>query len=102
MKVITLHIVSMPERITKRMINMTEYPIIDTVATGRRIKELRTQNHIKVDEIAEFIGLESTQAVFKWQRGDCLPTVDNLFALSRLFGTTVDNILIECDSHHIG
>lgn len=39
------------------------------------------------------MGFESEQAVYKWQRGDSLPTVDNLYALSRLFGTSVDNIL---------
>lgn len=39
------------------------------------------------------MGFESEQAVYKWQRGDSLPTVDNLYALSRLFETTVDDIL---------
>ena len=39
------------------------------------------------------MGFESDQAVYKWQRGDSLPTVDNLYALSRLFGTSVDDIL---------
>lgn len=39
------------------------------------------------------MGFESEQAVYKWQRGDSLPTVDNLYALSRLFGTSVDDIL---------
>lgn len=39
------------------------------------------------------MGFESEQDVYKWQRGDSLPTVDNLYALSRLFETTVDDIL---------
>ena len=39
------------------------------------------------------MGFESDQAVYKWQRGDSLPTVDNLYALSRLFSTSVDDIL---------
>ena len=43
------------------------------------------------------MGFESDQAVYKWQRGESLPTVDNLFALSRLFGTSVDDILIGCE-----
>lgn len=34
-----------------------------------------------------FFGLGLTRA------GDSLPTVDNLYALSRLFGTSVDDIL---------
>lgn len=71
-----------------------EYPIIDVKATGARIKELRKKHHLKVEDIAEFMGFESEQAVYKWQRGDSLPTVDNLYALSALFHTTVDDILI--------
>ena len=70
-----------------------EYPVLDARATGARIKELRKANHLKVEEIARFMGFESEQAVYKWQRGDSLPTVDNLYALSRLFETSVDDIL---------
>ena len=70
-----------------------EYPVLDARATGERIKELRRAHHLKVEEVARFMGFESEQAVYKWQRGDSLPTVDNLYALSRLFDTTVDDIL---------
>ena len=69
------------------------YPVLDARATGARIRELRMQKHLKVEDISQFMGFESGQAVYKWQRGESLPTVDNLFALSRLFGTTVDEIL---------
>ncbi len=70
-----------------------DYPVLDARATGARIKELRQLNHLRVEDISRFMGFESDQAVYKWQRGDSLPTVDNLFALSRLFGTSVDEIL---------
>ena len=82
-----------------------EYPIINVKATGERIKELRKENHLKVEEIAQFMGFESAQAVYKWQRGDSLPTVDNRYALSVLFGTTVDEILVgdrEIEADDIG
>lgn len=70
-----------------------KYPVLDAKATGDRIKELRKLHHLKVEEVARFMGFESVQAVYKWQRGDSLPTVDNLYALSRLFDTSVDDIL---------
>ena len=73
---------------------MNNYPTIDMAATGNRIRTLRKENHIKVDDIVSFMGFESQQAVYKWQRGESLPTVDNLYALSRLFGTTIDDILV--------
>ena len=74
-----------------------DYPVINTVATGRRIRELRKQKHLRVEDVSRFMGFESEQAIYKWQRGDSLPTVDNLYALSRLFGTTVDDILVGDD-----
>ena len=52
------------------------YPVIDLKATGSRIKERRKEKHLTVSEVAEFMGFESLQAVYKWQRGDSLPTVD--------------------------
>lgn len=70
-----------------------DYPVLNVKATGARIKELRKAHHLKVEEVARFMGFESEQAVYKWQRGDSLPTVDNLYALSRLFETSVDDIL---------
>ncbi|MBR2045008.1 MAG: helix-turn-helix transcriptional regulator [Agathobacter sp.] len=73
---------------------MKTFPVLDPVATGARIRELRNANRLTVDDVREFLGLESTQAIYKWQRGESLPTIDNLYALSTLFGTSVDDILI--------
>ena len=70
-----------------------DYPVIDMKATGARIVQLRKQNHLRVEDISRFMGFETGQAVYKWQRGESLPSVDNLFALSKLFGTSVDDIL---------
>lgn len=70
-----------------------EYPTLDPKRIGERILELRNKRNIKVREISEYMGFGSDQAIYKWQRGESLPTVDNLYALSRLFNTTVDYIL---------
>lgn len=70
------------------------YPVLDLKAIGERINQLRKDNNLRVTDVAEYMGFESTQAVYKWQRGESLPTVDNLYALSRLLHTSVDDILI--------
>ena len=67
---------------------------INTVATGKRIKELRKEHNFKVREIMEALGLESEQAIYKWQRGDSVPTLDNLLALSELFDCRMDDIVV--------
>ena len=74
-----------------------KYPVLDPKATGAHIKELRIKKNIKVSDMARYMGFESEQAIYKWQRGESLPTVDNLYALSRLFDTTIDEILVGDD-----
>lgn len=69
------------------------YPVIDTLGTGKRIKELRLKNHLKVADIRDYLGLESEQAIYKWQRGDSLPTLDNLIAFAKMCNTTMDDII---------
>ena len=49
---------------------MTAYPVLDLTATGKRIKEIRIEKHMTVNDICEYMGFENPQAVYKWQRGD--------------------------------
>ena len=76
---------------------MNNYPSIDLKATGNRIKQLRKERNLRVQDISDYMGFMEPQAVYKWQRGESLPSVDNLFALSRLFDTPMENILMEHD-----
>lgn len=60
---------------------------------GDNIKFYRKKNQLTQDDIAEACNV-TRQAVSKWENGESLPTVDNLYALSRLLHTSVDDILI--------
>ena len=75
------------------MLNMyTE--TVDMVATGKRIERLRKSRGYSVVEIAQYMGFTGPQAVYKWQKGLSLPDVVNLMALGRLFGVTVEDIVV--------
>lgn len=74
-----------------------QYPTINLAATGERIKALRKARGLKVTDLSEYMGFTEPQAVYKWQRGESLPSVDNLFALSRLLGTSMEDILVGDD-----
>ncbi|WP_133016805.1 helix-turn-helix domain-containing protein [Clostridium cuniculi] len=71
------------------------YPIIDVEATGANILRLRKLSGLSVKDLQEYFGFEGPQAIYKWQWGKCLPSVDNLFALSRLFNISIEEILVE-------
>lgn len=68
-------------------------PMLDLRETGRNITALRKQQGISVKELQMLLGLATPQAIYKWQRGSCFPTVDNLITLSVIFSVHVDMIL---------
>lgn len=70
------------------------FPVIDVVKTGMNIKAIRKQKGFTVKQLQDFLGFEQPQAIYKWQRGECLPTFDNMYAMACLFGVTIDEILV--------
>ena len=71
------------------------YPVIDMRATGTHIKELMDTRELSVQDVQEAMGLASPQAVYRWLRGSNMPSVDNLYALSRYLNTSMDDMIIE-------
>lgn len=69
-------------------------PVIDLKATGMNITSLRKAAGISVRELQEILGFTNPQAIYKWQHGECLPTIDNLVILASVLGVTVDEILV--------
>ncbi|MBC8579584.1 helix-turn-helix domain-containing protein [Zhenhengia yiwuensis] len=80
---------------------MNTFPIIDVQATGANILRLRKLNGLSVKDLQVYFGFEGPQAIYKWQWGQCLPSIDNLFALSKLFNTSIDEILVEGHSAEV-
>lgn len=76
---------------------MCQYPTIDLKATGVNIKKLREECNLSVKDLQIYFGFREPQAIYKWQQGKSLPSVDNLLALSLLLGTTMEGILIRND-----
>ena len=73
---------------------MGTLPSIDMVATGINIVRMRRQTGMSVQDLQKVFGFSTPQAIYKWQRGDAMPTLDNLIVLAAVFGTTVDAIII--------
>lgn len=73
---------------------MFDFPIIDMVKTGQNIMRLRIQNGFSVKDIQDVFGFATPQAIYKWQHGAAMPTIDNLVVLAALFQVRVDDILV--------
>ena len=73
---------------------MCNIPAIDVVKTGERINQLRVAKKLSVKDIQGVFGFTTPQAIYKWQRGEALPSVDNLVVLSCVFGVSIEEILV--------
>jgi len=73
---------------------MTQIPAIDMVKTGQNIIQLRKQNGLSVKNLQDIFGFSTPQAIYKWQQGMALPTIDNLVVLAAVFHVHMDDILV--------
>ena len=69
------------------------FPVIDPLATGRRIDELRVAKGLSRRELSDLLGFSSPASVYKWKDGDNMPSIDNLIILAKIFDTTLDDIV---------
>lgn len=70
------------------------YLSIQPVETGKRIKQLLSEQNYTIREIQGAFGFENPQAIYKWIAGKSLPSLDNFIILSRLLHTSIENILV--------
>ena len=73
-------------------------PTVDLAQTGANIVNLRKAAGLSVADIKMVFGFNSPQAIYKWQNGAALPTVDNLVVLAALFHVRIDDILVVAHS----
>ena len=76
------------------MAKTVSFPVIDLKSTGGNIESCRREAGLSVRELQDYFGFEYPQAIYKWQHGECLPTVDNLLALSRILEVRMEDLLV--------
>ena len=73
---------------------MITMPAIDMAATGRNIARMRENAGVTVKDLQIFFGFATPQAIYKWQHGTAMPTIDNLVALAMIFDVKIDDIIV--------
>ena len=73
---------------------MFNMPTIDLVATGNNITKLRVAAGLTVRDLQDIFGFATPQAIYKWQHGTAMPTIDNLVVLAAVFEVPVDEIIV--------
>lgn len=78
-------------------------PVINMAATAANIKSYRISAGYSVRELQSVFNFSSPEAIYAWEKGKYLPTIDNMIVLAALYGVSVDEIVardsveIECE-----
>lgn len=80
----------------ERLRHRREY---DMKLVGRNLKRLRENKKLSVEDVREYLGLGSVQAIYKYEAGRNYPQTDVLFALMELYEADFRELICEQLSH---
>ncbi len=75
---------------------MKRRPEYDARRTGQNPRKFRRRCGYTAEQVRDYIGIGTVQAVYKWERGDSFPALENFFALAELYDVLPDEILVKC------
>ena len=81
--------------------NIQDMPVIDMRGTGLKITQLRKASGKSVKDLQDIFGFGTPQAIYKWQQGAAMPTIDNLIVLSVIFRVSLDEIIVLEDAYQV-
>ena len=74
-------------------------PAIDQKATGRQIRIILKLRGFTVQDVKDRLMLGCVQSVYHWLDGQSLPSLDNLYALSKMLGVPMDRLIIGTEDY---
>ena len=70
------------------------WPEIDVKATGLNICSRLEAHEILKSELRLYLGYTSAEAIYRWPEGKNLPTLQNLYAISKILGVSINDLLV--------
>lgn len=67
---------------------------IDLVETGKNIRRYRQAQGLSVMDVADFFGGMARNSIYKWERGETLPSIDHLYPLAWLLRVSLDQLVV--------
>lgn len=68
---------------------------IDAVLSGQRLRNIIIKSGYSVEELQEMLCMSCPQTIYRWFWGKSIPSTDNLYAMSKLFGMHMEDMLVE-------
>lgn len=70
------------------------FTTLDAVLTGQKIHNAIKQSGYSIRELQEMLGLSCPQPIYRWIKGHTMPSIDNLYMLSRILGVPMEDLLV--------
>ena len=70
------------------------YSCINFEATGKNLKAYRLKANLKVSQVQDVFGFMYPNAIYKWEKGECLPDLTNFVVLEDIYHATLDELLV--------
>jgi len=70
------------------------YPNIDMQRTGRKLKNMIEAAGYTPRMVQDYLHLSCVQPIYRWYKGQILPSVDHLFMLSELLNVHMEDLLV--------
>lgn len=67
---------------------------VNMIATGRRIRKLRMDANLSVEQLQKIFGFNNPTTIYKWESGRCLPDINNMFVLISLYEVSLESIYV--------
>lgn len=66
---------------------------IDTKLSAQILRTAIKNSGYSVAELQEMLYLACPQPIYRWMNGNTLPSIDNLYRLSQILNTSMENLL---------
>lgn len=67
---------------------------LDVLMTGQVLKEKIRKSGYTISEIQRKLKLACPQPIYRWIKGETLPSIDNLYGLSRLLKVSMEELVV--------
>lgn len=81
----------------KENVTLLEYCPMDMQKSGKWLRFLCVFRGYSVRKVCGLLGVSCPQSVYAWFNGRTMPSLDNLYGLSRLFHCPIDDLVLSAD-----
>lgn len=67
---------------------------LDMIMTGQRLRDMIAKKGYSIKDIQKKLNLSCPQPVYRWLNGQNMPSLDNLYMLSSILDTPMEDLLM--------